>query len=89
MITTIYKCDKCGSEQETDEQFWTVGVTAYCSGRYSARGGEYDYVEGMHMQVCRLCLEGFGIYAQKKPHEPVSQPTTEDLIREIIQRCTN
>jgi len=24
----IYKCDKCGSEQATADQFWTVGVKA-------------------------------------------------------------
>ena len=26
-VQTIYKCDKCGKEQETREQFWVVGVS--------------------------------------------------------------
>ena len=28
-VRTIYKCDKCGKEQETHEQFWKVGVVAF------------------------------------------------------------
>ena len=26
MITTIYKCDKCGNEQTDRKEFWTVKI---------------------------------------------------------------
>lgn len=82
-IKTIYKCDKCGSEQESNNQFWTVGVTANCS-NYASR----DFVAGKSMQVCRPCLESFGIHVQHKQDEPAQQPPTlEELILEIISRC--
>jgi len=78
-------CDKCGNEQETTDQFWTIGITA-THGLYTSN----DYVAGKSMQVCRPCLESFGIHVQKKPQE-AEQPkiiTTEELIRELVARCT-
>ena len=82
MITTIYKCDKCGNEQNDTEQFWTVGITAevmYVSSRV---------VKSIH--VCRPCLESFGIYVSPKKDEPLpAPPTVEELIREIIARCSD
>ena len=84
MITTIYKCDKCGNEQDTDEQFWTVGITA----RTKWHRDMNDVVKSIH--VCRPCLESFGIYVQKKKDEPLPEPpTVEELIREIIARCSD
>lgn len=86
-IKTIYICEKCGQEQLSAEQFWTVGVQAYHHG-YSV--GKYDFVEGKKLQVCRRCLESFGIHV-KQQNDQESQPvppTLEDLIAEIIARCT-
>ena len=85
-IRTIYTCDKCGAEQKTQEQFWTVGVTA------NTLFSTSDYfVSGMSIQVCRLCLESFGIYVQKRqfddPPTP-TPPTLEDLIIELVQRAS-
>lgn len=84
-IRTIYKCDKCGNEQATAEQFWTVGVSA----KHHMYGSNNDFVAGKSLEVCRPCLESFGIHVQKKPGEttPSPVPSVEDLIREIIQRC--
>lgn len=84
-VKTIYTCDKCGSEQDSSDQFWTVGVSANCA-TYPADW----FVTGKSLQVCRPCLESFGIHVQKKPEHAESPPTipsVEDLIREIMQRC--
>lgn len=84
---TIYTCDKCGHEQETPDGFWTVGVSA----SHSIGVPNNHFVEGKHMHVCRPCLESFGINVLTKPeHEqnPPQIPSVEDLIREIVQRCS-
>lgn len=83
---TIYTCDKCGHEQEKPDQFWTVGV--------SAKHGIFpsdEFVMGKSMHVCRTCLESFGIHVQKNPEReqnPPQIPSVEDLIRELVQRCS-
>ena len=83
-VRVIYTCDKCGNEQHTSEQFWTVGVTAIPS-----LAASRQFVPGKSMQVCRACLESFGIYVQVKTGEPPAPvPTIEDLILEIVQRAT-
>ena len=86
-VKTIYTCDKCGNEQENPGQFWTVGVSATPSFHPASN----SFVPGKHIHVCRPCLESFGIHVQKKPeHEenPPQIPGIEDLIREIVQRCS-
>lgn len=85
-IKTLYTCDKCGHEQENTDQFWTVGVSASHGLFHSSH-----FVENKFMHVCRPCLESFGIHVLKKPeHEenPPHIPSVEDLIREIVQRCS-
>ena len=83
MITTIYKCDKCGNEQNNNNHFWTVGITATTS---QSSSGTFPIKS---MNVCRLCLESLGVYVTKKADEPLpAPPTVEELIREIIARCS-
>jgi len=84
-VRTIYQCDKCGKEQGTPEQFWNVGVFAHTNDSWVA--GRKEAVGNHKIQVCRLCLESFGIYAKKAPDAaPIAHPTTEELIREIVER---
>lgn len=81
-IKTTYKCDRCGGERPTADQFWRLGihvnnVSAYTNGNYP-----------MHtMEVCRPCLEELGFHRSKptpgQPEQP-PVPTLEDLIREIV-----
>jgi hypothetical protein len=82
-VKTLYTCDKCGSVQETADQFWTVGVAANHGVHSEARN---LYVKDKHVQVCRPCLESFGIHVRQKPSDPPKPqlPTVEELIREII-----
>lgn len=86
-VRTIYKCDKCSSETEKNEQFWTVGVTANAQ-LYTSR----DFVTGFSMQVCRPCLESLGIHVRTKPadgQEAPPRPTLEEVILEIVRTGLN
>jgi hypothetical protein len=84
-IKTIYICDKCGAEQFSEEQFWTVGLWAACS---ATRTTAYpnEYVADKRVHVCRPCLESFGIHVRVKDGvDPAPSPTIEELIREILE----
>ena len=83
---TIYTCDKCGNEQDTSVQFWTIGISANPHLRPSP-----CFVEKMSMQVCRKCLESFGVHIRSTPdkQEPINAiPTLEEAIIDIVRRCT-
>lgn len=78
---TIYKCDKCESEQETPVQFWTLRVTARTA------GDEYESsVSGLSIEVCRECLEKYGIYSKQKPKQTPEENkvTIESIIKDLI-----
>lgn len=83
MIRTIYKCDKCGNEQKDKNQFWTVKV--------NVTSGDLPYLGSLvkSIEVCRPCLESFGINVIEKKNAPTPKhPTVEELIREIINMVT-
>ena len=83
-VTVEYKCEKCGHVQSTPEQFWEllVHVEHYPNGD---RVNKWQTPK-FKMQVCRPCLESFGINVQKKAEGPTPvYPTIEDLITEIVQ----
>lgn len=87
-IQTIYKCDKCGAEQSTSNQFWTVGVVA----KHGHDQFEFyeNFTDGKAMQVCRKCLESLGIHVSIKEKVVENTPVTiESLIRELICETTN
>lgn len=89
MVKTTYTCDMCKTEADNANQFWTVGVFAKCDyGRY-VQPEEFVYaVENRQMQVCRACLESLGIHVKEKRVDASTPPvTTEDLIRQILERC--
>lgn len=81
-VKITYKCDKCGAESESDDQFWIVSVSAQV----------YKYRQSLSapqksIQICRKCLDSFGIIIKPKdPVEAAKFPTIEDLIVEIVQR---
>lgn len=83
MITTItvYKCDRCGAEQNTSEQFWSVGIVA---GQDSITP-QYKPMD-RQMHVCRKCLNELGVFSSSKSKEE-KVPMIEGLIREVAQRC--
>ena len=80
MITTIYKCDKCGTEQTSPRQMWNVGVVASSI--------EYPTQEPRFKQLwCRKCCDAWHMISipEPKKDEVVPQITFEDRIREIIK----
>lgn len=82
-IKHIFKCDKCGAEQSTPEQFWTIGVFATLHSQGIRNPSET--VKDKAIQVCRNCLEAFGIHRQaSNPAALTPMPTIEDLVRQII-----
>ena len=78
MITVTYKCDKCGNEETTGDQFWKVGVAAH-----PHNSSFSTFLAGRTMHVCRPCLESLGIHVTAKP------PTLEDMIREIVANAVS
>lgn len=83
--TTIYKCDKCGVEQSTDQQMWDVGVFV----THKPEGYKYTETNYIPKRIqadwCRKCVENVGLLPSDKPKD-VEQPkpaTLEDMVREI------
>ena len=73
-------CDKCKKEVLEKDQLWNVEIRAECEERVS----QFNY-PCKTIQVCRPCLESFGIYVVEKPGVEKPKPSSvEDLVREII-----
>ena len=91
MSTRVIKmCDKCKKEVGHSEQFWTIGVRGACTlpASYRMHYENADYFEDMKMDVCRPCLESFGIHVMKKADvEPPQKPTLESVILEIVKNA--
>jgi hypothetical protein len=83
MITVTYKCDRCGAEQKKPDQFWHIKVSFEPHQNGSCR----EYAD-RQIHVCRACLETFGLVPSIIQVEPTPPPTIEELIREVISRCT-
>lgn len=79
----IRECDKCKRKVEKDEQFWALNLRAQeRSTRYKNIEDEYPT---RSIDVCRPCLESFGIYTRNKPEpEKLTPPGIEAMLREIL-----
>lgn len=88
-ITNIYKCDKCNNEQPSREQFWKVGISARHYGAPTYGGGCMEIIGEKFIDVCRPCLESFGIYTKTKPTEPSTPETIERHMRRIIELASS
>jgi hypothetical protein len=74
-------CDKCKKEVDKDAQLWNVDVSA---SSYPNRN-EF-HAPQKSTQVCRPCLESFGIHVITRNHEePPKAPSISDLVLEIIR----
>jgi ribosomal protein L40E len=85
MIKTTYICDRCSAEQPTIDQFWSIGVWAvHNAGSYSDSAQEHK----RSIQVCRPCLEAFGVNVQRETKAQPSyvERTTEDILTELLER---
>ena len=84
-ITTTYKCDRCGNEQITPKQFWTI-VVAVNEGTLSP--SSFHMSIGNKIHVCRPCLEELGIYdnrCEKEKAETPPPPTVVHLVQQIME----
>lgn len=92
MIKTTYICDKCKNEQDTHSQFWTLGIWARHDGeKYESNSDmQRASINGRSIQVCRPCLESLGVHvqAETKKQPAYVERTTEDILRELIERVT-
>ena len=89
-VKTIYTCDKCGKEQNSPNQFWRIGVVVSPDFKQPLAADYTVYANNKSMEVCRECLENFGIYTSKKTLESkpeIANITIEDLIIQLIQDC--
>lgn len=82
-ITTIYRCDNCGHEQQTKDQMWRVRVDirplSLPDGQTTVHSAEW----------CRKCAEAVHLLPnwqhEKAKEELPPPPTLEDLIRQIVR----
>lgn len=84
MIITKYVCDRCGHEQDTDEQMWAVGIM--CDYRLS---NSYARADVKHKAMwCRTCTDTLNLTPVQKAAidapEP-APPSIEDILREIVR----
>ena len=88
-LVQTYTCDKCGHEQPTAEQMWTIGV-GYRSvdSSYSSYGS--NTWSSKERMWCRKCLEDAGMVpvvrgTKRDAPAPTKFPAFEDLVRELIR----
>ena len=84
MITTTYKCDKCGHEQPTADQMWTVAFTFKSAEDWSST----QPAKAKEELWCRACLEKLHVLSQHSAKEvdiPTQPPTLEEMIRQIVR----
>ena len=85
MITTTYKCDRCGAEQKTDMQMWQVEVYV---NHLPGVPRKFHFRTSTSPIWCRKCVDALDLLkGWKPPAEELEQPkpTLEDQIREIIR----
>ena len=90
MITTTYKCDRCGHEQPTNEQMWNVWVSYACLPYFRGYGSNHNAVRDALW--CRPCMEAMQVLGAAKDDQktpPPPPPTLEETILEIIREEVN
>lgn len=85
-ITTTFRCDRCGREHPTPEQFWHLAVSLWHHGRTPLNPSNEAINK---VDLCRECVEDFGLVprAPERRDQPVAAPTVEDLLRQMIAMC--
>ena len=87
--TTTYKCDWCGNEQDSEQQFWEVSIFVehYPVNTYMARRPI------KMMETCRACLEKYqllpyssGTRPEQAPGELTTAEKLEAVILEMIEQ---
>ena len=87
-IITTYKCDRCGCEQDTNQQMWEVAILVQYLDENARIKREFKWLPRGTPIWCRTCCDVVGLIGQWKPLEAEPQtvaPTLEDKIREIMR----
>ena len=87
MITTTYKCDRCGHEQTDSAQMWHVGVKV---SHFPGLALFQPWETSGNKLWCRKCVDELQLLGfpevEKLPVEPQAAVVSlEDQIREIIR----
>ncbi len=82
MITTIYRCDRCGYKQPKPEQMWNVGTVCF---HHGDTPNLYSLLACTKLW-CRACVNTYQLIVDP-PTKPDAPPplSLEDKIREIIR----
>lgn len=81
MVITIYKCDKCGKQQNESNQMWHVQLRVV----YYEASGDYETPK-LQSLWCRTCLDEAGLTPSKRKPEELKPVTLEDMVREIVRQ---
>ena len=87
MITTTYKCDRCGYEQpDTKQMWWVEARIKHADTTYNSHGSWSSRANQLWCRACidRLQLLGFPTPSAVKPPE-IREVTFEEKLREIIR----
>lgn len=83
-IKYLRTCDKCSSVVDDKDQLWAIKILPVCYSGIQAPDMLFNSPT-MKLDVCRPCLEGFGINVTTKPNVPVKpHPTIVEAIQEMI-----
>ena len=85
----VLTCDRCKKnvKPNSDEQFWEVGIVTACRPRTIAHKQLYCVDAKYKMEVCRDCIEDFGMVPSERTPPPPAPPSLEDMIFEIVQNA--
>ena len=91
-MKTTYTCDLCKKEQDTYEQFWSLGISVDHFPRKT-----HNFSPNVHVEVCRACIERLGFLSlyetiverEKKREEGKEPPTTAEKLEEIVQEMVD
>ena len=86
MITTTYKCDRCGHSQEDKQQMWHVKI--YCEHVGYVQPRQFHFLPDGDALWCRKCVDELGLlssFVNPSAIQATPPPTLEDQIREIVR----
>ncbi len=89
-VKTTYTCDKCKKEVDKESDLWELGIEARNKGSSSFSSFKItikDFVRGQSIEVCKPCLESFGLYVTEKTpeKEKALELSVEQRIRLILE----
>jgi hypothetical protein len=90
VITTIYKCDRCGAESVNKDELKIEGIAVGIKG-YNYTSNRYEVIDPIcrEKDMCLKCRKELG-FAEPKIEKDGSvnlaqYPTLEEMLREIMR----